>query len=908
MKKRIISSILIILLLIMNIAYAQTEQVPIPEWIVEEISTGSGMTEYRYKDTYTLLNYLGVVTENAEEINPLEKATRGYAVTLFAKLETDKLISPAQQDFSDVLMSNEYVDGIHTALQYGIIEKQGDRFYPNNVIAYEDCVEMAISVLGYDIVPNIDTMALADELELFRDITKTEDAMTKGDLFLFIRNMLRAETVELEFSGNNGGYKIIGTEESYLEKYKNIQIITGYVTSTGMSATYGKTSFSKEGIEINKMYYNTLNIISESLLGKSVYAYLDFDSNTIIEVWENSRENTETIIDANNFSEITPSYLIYESDKSRKRISFEDNADLIYNGQYWGKIDKAIESGIFDKADSVRILDNNRNQKGEFVFVEFKEYYVVDSVSAYSSLIRFKMIDEPLDLSDKACEDYKIFNTKGEQIELKDLLNKTVIELRRSQRIDGKNIYEMISSTEKISGTFTAQKTENNITYYTVDGKQYEVSDFYLYYLEENVTDEKPKIGRTSTFYLSADNKIVYSDADIYSYGFVLSSYISEEDEKCMIKMYTMNGNMEVAALEDKVTLFTPDLLSGAKVNANVAFNALHENGETANKVIAYEKNTAGNIKTVVTEYDMVGRDYEEIDYPLIKSHVAGGEGYRTEQNRFYYRFFEKKYYLPAYTETINIPRDKDRYDDIDYFSVGNMSNFSLDYYCVDERITIYNCDKYYTGQFCLIEGGSVAMDELIRPVMISSISEGLDKDDMPVKIVGYISEGQESFANLDKTVIADSSYDYFGVHGGIDELQRGDIVQMKIDSMGNVTMMRILLKADNMGGYRTQGETISKENTFVDTGLLYGKVTDVNTDIGERFLLNVSDSGTDPNHNLNLYMSTETWAYGTNTYTIYDSDAKEKVRNITFNDIETGDSLVAIKRYNMVTDLFIYR
>lgn len=911
MKKRLLSLILVCSTLLPLSANAfNTEDAPIPEWIVDETVVMEGMTDKKYSHIYDLLNHLDCVEVPANEINPDEKITREEAVAMFAKINGISQ-TVTNESFSDVKKTDSYAGEIYSALQAGLISNDSGKFYPKKYITLDECGSIALKLLGYGKLPMLDEASYIKDLKLYKNVKDENGTLTRGNFYIFLENMLLANPVKLNITEPGYSYEFTVSEEYYITEQKNIKVYTGIVTSTGYSAIYNKKDTSEGYIEINNMKMKTKNSVSESMLGKYVNAYVDIenDENVVITLAEKEKYNEENSIEFNNFEEFSNNKLTYYIENAKKRVSISENAIFVYNGQFGGDLTKATE--YFSDFDTIRTLDNNRDGKADIIFVDKKQYAYIESASESSQSMRTGM-GEYLDFSEDICKSYRIFNEDGEQIVLANVLPGTVIEYKLAYSYDKKAIYEIILSKAKVVGVFKGKYTDGGKTYYNINGTQYEISDYYKRYLTEDTKNDKPQIGNEASFYLSKDGKIVFSSANVYNYGFVLKGYCDTENgDICNLTLYTYDGSKESYNLNEKIKLITPDKPEGIKVEAPTAIAKLKDDGgNIKNEMIAFQLDGEKNIKLIATEKDMTGQKPENTDYPLVKNHVINATD-STTARRVYQELIGFTWYVPSSVKRMTVPVDKSKFDDTKYFSVGSVKGQGGENneYLLYEHI-LYNSDEFYNVGFCITRENKIGFSsDIIEPYLITKVATSINDSDEKGIEIEYLSKKGKNSAFIKYSTAMTTSSSSWMPECSVEDLKPGDVIQFEKDSVGDVSVLAVIIKSDDLpdrGAYGTDGVTNSYGyfNPFSSRGILHGTVekTQVAT---ESALINISPDGTDVNGSMIFRIGKH--GVGFYDYNVYLIEGK-KFSAVTFSDIMPGDEVVGIKRYNKVTDIYILR
>lgn len=912
MKKRIISFIMAVSMLMpVSVMAARNEDAPIPEWIGDETFGSLGMKDAKYYHVYQLLDYLGCTDLPAEKTNPDEKITRAEAVSTLAKIHCGALGSVTNESFSDVSKSDVYAGGIYAALQAGLIANNGGKFYPKKYMTLNESGSIALKMLGYNAIPMLDEAAYIDDLDLYKNVQTDNGELTRGNFYIFLENMLTAEAARLSITEPGYSYDVNASGDSYLLENKDINVITGIVTATEYAAIYNKKDFSEGFIEINNMKMPVANDISDDMLGKCVKAYVDIedDSNVVVSVVEDLKYNKETEISFADFEGYENNQIDYYVESSNKRLKVSETAIVVFNGQYYGGLSEAGK--LLEDFDYLKALDNSKDGIADIIFIDKKEYAYVESVSAISESIRTSMGDY-LYFSEEECAAYRIFNESGEAIDLANMLPDSIIEYKKAYNYEKKPVYEILVSQSKIVGVLKGRESDDYNTYYNVDGTEYELSDYYERYLSEDIQDEKPMIGNEATFYLSADGKIVFSSANVYSYGFIIKGYCDTDNEDiCNLTLYTYDGARVSYNLTEKVKYVTPENPEGKKLEASVVIAGLGDGyGKVRNEVIAFQLDGQKNIKMIATEMDMTGHAPGTVDYPLVKNHFIAANPTAVSSNRVYQQLVGYKWYVPSSVKRMTVPMDRAKYDNEKYFSIGQVKGQGgyENQYIMYEH-SFYNADEFYNVGFCITKEDKVELSaQTIEPYMITSVQSSINEDDEEGVMIEYFSKGEkkQAFIKNDTTVV---DYGFEGVHGGVSDLGVGDVIQFETDGVGDVAILAILIKADKLPARGTQGKEGTTDengyfNPFDAIGIIHGTVVKTQRST-ESALINISADGKDPKGTLIFRIGRQTANFY--NYNVLLKEGK-KISVVTFDDIMPGDEVIGIERYNKVTDVYILR
>lgn len=162
-------------------------------------------------------------------------------------------------------------------------------------------------------------------------------------------------------------------------------------------------------------------------------------------------------------------------------------------------------------------------------------------------------------------------------------------------------------------------------------------------------------------------------------------------------------------------------------------------------------------------------------------------------------------------------------------FYIIFISSYGNDYYFLNERVELYNVDKFFQTSVATVKTASVlssGIDMFYVPVMISKIQKVIDADDMPVTEISFLSNGVLTTKRISEEaeiVGGGNGGGWIGTEGGIEDLGVGDIIQYDVDTAGDISLIRRLLKYKNPGNYRIQGGDNKEAESPIKENRLYG-------------------------------------------------------------------------------------
>ena len=894
---------------------SDVDDVPIKDMTAGE-STAGTFSDDNVKRAFDILKYIGTITESEEEFEEDTPVSRGYAASAFAALVSGGPTPSKQTTFTDVPDSNPYASGIQQAVDRGLVDTDSDKFYPNRNASVEDIAVMAVRALKQDYFAyKKSLLTAAMDLDLFKNVTYSQDMITKGQFMIVLENVLKSDFVTIVGIDQNGNCQFeINEDENYMNNVYNIYLQEGILTGYKYSSIYGDLDLTSDKIQINRATFYTDDTVSMDYVGSYINAYVDRENeNKVVALWQNSRETSTYSINRADFDTITATDIRYYQGSGRMRVRVNEQVPFIYNNVYYGSYTEDVAENILPECDRIVVTDNDGDGIGDVVKGEKYTHYLIKNVSVMKESIVFKNDGGTLDIIDSSTVEFIYNNTLMESIE--SLKADDILTVLEAERIDKSKVFIATVTRDMAEGTITSY-AENDIgEYYIVDGETYYLSDEYIRYMESG-TQQKPKAGTYVQLYIGADLKIVASKTeDDFSYGYIMSLIYDESEEFVRLKVYTTEGSAKAYYFADKVKLYNEDNLEGKRYDKKEAYNLYLNEGTSVNDVVAYTLNSEGLVTSIVKPINRTAYAHGSISYPLTLDYDGTGQN-----PRMYRNVFNQKYKMDNTVSIMVRPSDENLIGDEKAYEMRTGNYWSVEHYFNGENIKLYNCSEFYVPGFCIMEG--VSSTDLsqgegrVHMYCIDEISNVLDEDDMPIVQISYYENGNlQTSAISDDVVFVDAGL--FCDVDSVEELQKGDIIQFDKNSLGKINIIRVFFsiqdRPDTYGAYRYSGKVTSGGKEYIEPSedalggmesldLIYAKVVDIESNVA---LVNSSKSGTDAKH---IYPVTIGHSvYGSVYYNIYDTKAK-KVTVGSLSEIQAGDEVVMRRYYNHVMDVVIIR
>lgn len=543
------------------------------------------VTDAKQKNAVKIVTTLGVMEPvGADEFGAINLMTRAEAASIALKIYGAEP-GTYRNEFSDVTEDTQYAADISAALQSGIVSKD-DKFRPDDYVTAAEFYAMLLRINGYitdytDVDWPDTVIKLAQQSGLSKGVGAISDTVSRGIAAQIIYNMMTSKY--MEFKMQTDGYMYSESENTFMhEKYK-VDMLEGIVTAdeaTSLESEDGKTVGK---IVIGGESYN-YEANGSSLIGKAVYYLVNYEDNELIAVWVNEKKtNTEELF-AEDISE-TSKTEIYADDGSGKDKKYRISKDAYFlkNGVAFADI---TYNEMTPKYGSIVLTDYDND--GIYDVVELREPEIVTISAATHNEERNEIILSGKGYYKKTINyDTVKVSKNGKTGKISDLKSGYLAYVYLSE--SGKHV-EFELSSASVSGVVTSM---NNDTV-TLDGKSYELSEYFIDKFKNDLT-----IDKEYTFLLNTRNQIVYTTqsdelSNTEQLAFIRKCYVDEEDETIVFDVYTENSKFV------KLSTTTGFKLDGEKLSVN-GFNALGKSHFIGHPVII-KTNSQGELIRMTTD------------------------------------------------------------------------------------------------------------------------------------------------------------------------------------------------------------------------------------------------------------------------------------------------------------------
>ena len=828
----------------------------------------------RFEEPAQVLAALGIMVGDKESglMRPESEIRRSEVAKMAVMalgLEDVAEASNEKTIFPDVVEDHWANGYINVANSQGIvIGDDNGNFRPDDSITYAEAMAIMVRILGYEPVAATKGgfpsgyIVVGSDKGLNKNVTgSANEAILRGDVAYMTYNALTAKLMEQVGFGSNLSYEEV--DKTLLFDRLGVTKGEGQINAIESSALTGDSSLKKGQVKIDDDIFETSYNIN-NLLGYNVVYYSienDNGDNEIILATPKKDANSSVTISADLFDELTEksgnkaiNYFKSESTSKTTTAELDKDAILIYNGKCEEMSDELIN--MKDKAGNITLLDTNKDNKYDIVFVTEYENMVVEEVTSTHKIIdKYGKPSLKLDPEDTSIS-FRM--TMGlEELAAADLQEYDVLSVAASK---DKELYDVVVTRKAVEGKITEMDDEG----VTIKGEHYKIAANYTQTLS---------MGTEGVFYLDAEDKIAAVDtaATLSSnYAYLMRAYTDNNSEKTSFKVYNSSGEEVTLEAKDKIKF---NGKSGTL--AEDAAKELNKDGATVKQLVTYDLNSDGKVVAINTAKD--NTETGSVD----KNHFTKNSELK---NAVYNEKLKKIGNINITSDTIifDIPADSSSAAD---YSIASIDMFE------DEAkydVTVFDRQDDFTAKAIIVSNASFQTNADASLAVVSKISDATNADDIETDKLYAFVDGEE------KVIIAEEKGILVKGEGENQKaLSNGDIIQYKTNENGEIVNVRVLFDAS----------TKAEEKEFSPTenlSIVYGKVT-------QKFAQSMNVAVNDGEVK-NYALSNDVVVYSVDT-----TKSKNNIETVTIGDIqkynEDEGNRVFIKIYkDIVTEVVIVK
>ena len=801
-------------LMSLAVAFVMAVMVMIPTALASNLPEDVVGTEY--EEAVELLNALKImVGDDTGEFRLDDNIKRSEVAKIAVAIAglTDVAESTkTQANFPDVGVdhwANGYIN-VAQAQQYVIGDDMG-KFRPNDNITYAEAVTIMMRALGYEPAAKANGgfptgyLVTAGTAGLFKGgvSAPTNAAATRGIVAKLAYNALTINLMERTGFGVNETYEVV--DKTLLEDKLDVQKLSGQVVATSESTLSGASSLKDDQVQIKvngetKTYFVNGTNVNE-FLARNVIFYVRENANDDLElilVTNDKNKNEELSMSVDQIDKVTGSAdktLSYwkdkDNDKKSTNVTIAENATVFYNGvvaEYDISNITELTSG------QVTLLDTDRDEKFNYVFITEFRNIIVDEVSLVSNRItdKFNLLTLTLDPEDTELS-FAIYKD-GKKVDIKEIKEWDVLSVAaNAHTISEATVIKVYVSEEKVTGKITEIEEDT----YKIGDKHYEVAANYV-----EANQPELKLGDEGTFYLDVEGKIAAVDTHTKAgsnYAYLVNAATSGTiNTTVQFKLYNKKGETIVVDGADKMKINSTTNLKGeAVVDALEAAN----NGQVA-QLITYDTNSNDEISYINTAA------VNESEGTSLKSTFS--LDYASENAK--YSASAKKlagFNVSESTLIFEIPAGS---TDTEEYSIRDMSMF-VDKSTYD--VEIYDLSEDLTAGVIIVKNSTGVVNAESSIAVVNKIAEVTNDEGNTVHKLYALYNGEEVEINAKDTDTL--------IKGSNKVLETGDIIQFQKNSKGEIDKITLLFDSAD----RTNNEIeVMKEFEGTEMTTIIGTVT----------------------------------------------------------------------------------
>lgn len=845
-----------------------------------------------YENEAKLLTAFGILNGySADEFGgekPLTRAELAAVLTRMLGYSENSLEISEKPVYTDVPLDHWAAAYIYKAYKLGIMTGNGDgAFYPEENVLYNEAIKVMVTALGFEEIAvakggyptGYKSVAVSENVS---DGTSAsaDGSITRGNLAKLIYNTLHSYC--LDTYGYDGDNALSKREKTLMETALQIKYAKGVIRAYGDISLNEPDNVIPEGrflLDEATIFAGETN--PEPYVGKNVGVYYRENSKqyTAVYIMDNDRLNTEKIIDAELISQDTTlTKLVYKKDKNTVKLDsliISDNAEILYNNRL---LTIKKDEDLHIKDGRIRLIDNNRDNKYDVVFIEEYDTYVVQSVASTVMTVKTKFGKKTLNLNDEKNDISVKYYLDGEEATLDSVAVNNVLSVTESKNVDGTVIIRIYISQNTAEGTVTEIKNKNGEKTLVLDsGEAYELNNDYLRRLNDGNSETTiPEAGKNYTLYLDINGKIAHLEdkENVMNYGYMLYAKVFNADMENVSKFRIFTKDAEFVDFEAKENIIFNNVSTPSK---DVVAGFTDAFGDTDSQLIVYKVNSDNVITEIMSAVDKTADElYTASDGEFVLNY-ASDKGLRFYKNMAEYKPY---HYKASVTIQFMVPTDKTREKDYKVLTKLASTDVSL-----PGPLKIYNVKE--GGQIsAVVTGTSASSGKLSQPVIVDSIGIGIDDEGEPCKMLNLFGGTSLKFVEEDITYNVPKSLtngeqihwsdrvDYTNVK--ITDLEKGDVIEYTLSSKNQIDELRILLRVSDLGNNRMDDSHIA------ENGNMIGDVVSKKPDGSYVVLSATSYTGT--NHHQSMQIAGTVYRYSSEDNEVYYSSR---------NEIEVGDKLL---------------
>lgn len=735
--------------------------------------------------TNLVLSMLGLGDDGSFE---QEYVTReGFALNLYQALGFDAdAVGQQSIYFTDVPKKSHLAAVTDLLVGMNILSQSPEqKFNPNFPVKYEQGIKMLVAAAGYEFKAAAlggypeGYLAVGGSLSLSKGVTAQIGDYLSGDqMAKLLFNFLTVPVAVPQSVGEGRTEYTIDEDATVLSEYWNMTKKRGKVTGNRFTRLEKPDALKKGLIEIDGQAYQSLDTFADEYLGYEVEYYLESDgvNEEIVHcVMPTKRNNVLTVSSKDiDKSKTTKTQFWYYEDETKdsQRAEVARSADFIYNKKVYHDY---TDKDFVPENGSVTLIDNNGDEMYDVAVVTNAEIIVVDSVGAATSMVYNKYTFgelNSLELDEKASDyDFEILKN-GKNIMLSSLAENDVLEVCRSKN-DGDKFISVNVVNRSISGLLTGISNDGSNLALTVEGDEYDVSEFYMNALAANdPMCVELSAGLYAQFLLDSNRRIVGIMLDGEStrnYAWLIGVDEGISMKTAKLKLFLMSGETKIFQTADKVTV------NGSSVRQNVVPGLV-----SSGQLIIFKLNIYDEIIAIETAQACALNEHQKGVFSM--THNTNGDAGGTSKFKNTNNGFNSSVFIQS-SKVLTVPTDGSEEGLLwaNYNTFNSNYSYNVDFYDVADyvpKVVVYH--KSPSDQ---------ASEQYMNSFVIDKITLAEKDGDIVQKVTGAFNKKTDTY--------------YTATDGVLDGYKSGDAIRISVNKDGRidaVTEQTISIDKINLG------------------------------------------------------------------------------------------------------------
>ena len=823
-------------------------------------------------ETLGLLQALGIVQSEYDEVNfnadaPVTRADFAiYAVNLLGENASGQ----ATLWYNDVPRSHYAFNEITYLTERGLLRGIGDKtFMPDEIMEQEDAVGVLLNILGYGEGTYNGTVYKAASDAGILDGVGRKDELLLGDLCSMLYNTLLADCMEMELSGGNVIYK---KGSAFLYNSRKMVYARNKFVSCVNGADFFGGRHSDDIIVIDNNIYISESGDMAGYLGYNVdFVYRENDDSENEIIWIEENPSTEVLkisVDEEcSYDPVSMTLTYYESNRN-KRVVLSPDISVIYNGRFeQGSLDAVFGKEIYD----LTLFSDGSSYK--YAIVNAYTNIFVAGIDTLNMTVYDRITGENISLDPEEFETFVMTDRNGNNIELEDIANNSVISLFES------------SDKTKMRAVVSVENVQGKVTQSDGDGEIRVNDEYYEFYDKDMALSMQS--ARSVTLYLDCMGYIAYAKisfvADNQFVAYVYNAYYDIDNDCIGFKIFDENGNFETVNsgsslyIDDVKCTNITDLVENMFTQTAIDQTAVFKP-----QLMLFTRNNDGVITRVYRSSDNNGTTGRLLKNNQLDStsvyHAVARAGQGIIGTNVLYDSNTKLFNVPADSEVRSAARAK--------FSVGAPVADARYPGAVTYKVTT---DKVFYEQYILYKAAvQPNISETAPFFVIDRVIEAVNEDDEIVRqAVGWLGGTEATY---------DLNFDY-DMDPGIAAAKKGDIYLIATNDDNEIVNNRRVYQ-------NTQGNTVldyygAEANNYGEARSRYyiGYVTDKDD---TALIINRLYDG-------NSYEQVANLKSGADRIIICDSNEKRLYKG-SAGDVTIGSLIIVNTTYNANISIVVYK